>query len=238
MPHTSSLDDVLFPPFEGFPREGMAFLKKLKKNNNRPWFQKHREVYEESVRFPMQCLVASLAERMADAAPEMEFNPRKSIFRIYRDVRFSKNKAPYKTNIAASFRMKGEGTSPVENPGLYLGIGPGEIYIGGGLYMPTADQLKAIRKSIAGQPDEFLAVAGGRSFKRDFGGIQGETLSKAPLGYPRDHPMIEYLKHKQFYIGKDFDDESICLKPRFLDQAVRVLTGTMPFLRWLAAAAR
>ncbi len=231
MPRTGTLDDLLFPPFEGFPREGMDFLKKLKKNNNRPWFQKHKSTYDESVKFPMQRLIASLSERMGDIAPEIEFNPRKSIFRIYRDVRFSRNKAPYKTSIAAHFEMRGH---PVDAPGLYVGIEPGEVYIGGGLYMPSGDQLKVIRKAIVERPDDYLAVAGTRKFKREFGEIQGEKLAKAPLGYPKDHPMIEHLKHKQFYIGKDYDDESICLKPQFLDLAVRVLTDTMPFVRWLA----
>ena len=232
----SALDELLFPPFEGFPKEGMDFLKKLKKNNNRPWFQKHKSIYDESVKFPMQCLIASLSERTGETAPEIEFNPRKSIFRIYRDVRFSKNKVPYKTSVAASFRMREDNCSPVEAPGLYLGIAPGEIYIGGGLYMPTADQLKAIRKSIVDHPDEFLAVASGKKFKKEFGEIQGEKLAKAPLGYPRDHPMIEHLKHKQFYIGKDYDDESMCLKPGFLNHVVKVLGDTMPFVRWLAKA--
>ena len=120
------LDDLeLYPPFEGFPPEGIAFLRRLKKNNTRPWFQRHRDEYEELVRFPMQCLVASLARQMADQAPEFAFDPRTSIFRIYRDVRFSKNKAPYKTNIAASFDYRGKG-SPTETPGLYVGIEPGE----------------------------------------------------------------------------------------------------------------
>lgn len=118
------LEDLLFPPFEGFPQEGLDFLKKLKKNNNRPWFQKHKQVYDESVKFPMQCLIASLSERMAEVASEIEFNPRKSVFRIYRDVRFSKNKAPYKTSIAASFNWRGL-KGPVEAPGLYLHVEPG-----------------------------------------------------------------------------------------------------------------
>ncbi len=231
MPRAGALDDMLFPPFEGFPREGIEFLKKLKKNNNRLWFQKHKSVYDENVKFPMQCLIASLSERMGDSAPEFEFNPRKSIFRIYRDVRFSNNKAPYKTSIAAHFEMRGK---PADAPGLYVGIEPGEIYVGGGLYMPTGDQLKAIRKAIVAQPDDYLAVAGTRKFKREFGDIQGEKLAKAPLGYPKDHPMIEHLKHKQFYIGQDYEDESICLKPAFLDRVVQVLTDTLPFVRWLA----
>jgi uncharacterized protein (TIGR02453 family) len=230
------VDELLFPPFEGFPKEGIDFLKKLKKNNNRPWFQKHKHVYDESVRFPMQCLIASLAERMADVAPEIEFNPKKSIFRIYRDVRFSKNKAPYKTNVAASFNFKTKTTSPVERPGLYVGVSPDEIFIGGGVYMPTSDQLKAIRKSIVSRPGAFLDVVSDRRFKKEFGGIQGENLAKAPLGYPKDHPMIEHLKHKQFFVGKEYDDERVCMKASFLTLVVEGLTDTMPLVRWLAKA--
>jgi uncharacterized protein (TIGR02453 family) len=227
-------EEEFFPPFEGFPKEGMKFLTRLKKNNNRPWFQKHKNEYEEHVKFPMQCLIATLAQKMIDEAPEMEFNPRRSIFRIYRDVRFSNNKAPYKTNIAASFDLRGK-KSPTETPGLYIGIEPGEIFIGGGLYMPTGEQVKAIRHSIATRPQEFLAVVEEKLFKKEFGGIEGECLKKAPLGYAPDHPMITYLRHKQYYVGKVYGD-AICLKPNFVDLVVHVFTVTMPLVRWLINA--
>lgn len=229
------IDEEMFPPFQGFPKECLAFLRALKRNNNRPWFQAHKDRYEEIVRFPMQCLIASLAEPLRDTAPEMEFNPRKSIFRIYRDVRFSNNKAPYKTNIAASFNMRGR-KGPTETPALYLGIEPGEIYAGGGLYMPTGPQLKGIRASIAGNPGEWLAVVENPRFVKTFGGIDGEKLSRAPLGYPVDHPMIEHLKHKQFYTGVVLE-ESACESPKFLATVVRVFTEIMPLIRWLAKAA-
>ncbi|MEK9138206.1 MAG: DUF2461 domain-containing protein [Bacteroidota bacterium] len=231
---TAPLEEMLFPPFEGFPKEGIDFLKKLKKNNNRPWFQKHKHMYDESVKFPMQCLIASLSEKMGDIAPEIEFNPKRSIFRIHRDVRFSKNKAPYKTNIAASFNWRGM-KGPVEAPGLYVGVEPGEIFIGGGVYMPTSDQLKAFRQSIMNHPDEFLEVVDSRRFKKQFGGIQGEKLQKAPVGYPKDHPMIEHLKHKQFYAGKVLD-ESECYRKKFVDTVVGVFNDCMPLVRWLAKA--
>jgi uncharacterized protein (TIGR02453 family) len=231
------LDELLFPPFDGFPKEGIDFLKRLKKNNNRPWFHKHKQVYDESVKFPMQCLIASLSERMGDVAPEIEFNPKKSIFRIYRDIRFSKNKAPYKTSIAASFNWRGL-KGPVESPGLYLHVEPGGVFIGGGVYMPSGDQLKAFRKSMVDRPQEFLAVVRDKRFKREFGSIQGETLQKAPLGFPRDHPMIEHLKHKQFYVGKEYEDETISMRPGFVNTVVRVFADTMPLVRWLAASMR
>ena len=228
------LEEHFFPPFEGFPKQGIDFLKRLKKNNNRPWFHAHKDEYEQHVRFPMQCLIATLAQKLIDAAPEMEFNPKKSIFRIYRDVRFSKNKAPYKTNIAASFRMRNR-KSPTETPGLYVGIAPGEIFVGGGIYMPMGEQLKSIRRAMVSDQEAFLAVVENRRFKKEFGGIEGEKLQKAPLGFPKDHPMIEHLKHKQFYVGKEYDD-AVCLKVSFADTVASVFTDCMPLIRWLAKA--
>ena len=231
-----SIDEAVYPPFQGFPRSGLEFLRKLKKNNNRQWFAGHKQRYEEDVRFPMQCLIASLAQQLVDDIPDMEFNPKKSIFRIYRDVRFSKNKSPYKTNIAASFDMRGS-RSPTETPGLYLGIEPGEIFIGGGLYMPTGEQLKSIRKSIAEDPEQFFSVVGTSGFRKRFGALQGEKLQKAPLGYPRDHPMIEYLRYRQFYAGVELE-EARCFNSRFLRTVASVFIDTMPLVRWLANAVR
>ncbi len=234
MPARLPIDEELFPPFNGFPREGIRFLEKLKRNNNRPWFDKRKSEYEDLVKFPMQCLIASLVPRMAEIAPEIELHPRRSIFRIYRDVRFSKNKSPYKTNIAASFQYRGL-KAPTELPGLYIGIEPGEIYVGGGLYLPTGDQLKAIRKAIVDQPDEFLAVVTNKRFRQQLGGLEGEKLLKAPLGYPKDHPMIEYLRYKQFFAGKEMGHEP-CLKASFVDVVCRAFADTMPLVRWLHKA--
>jgi uncharacterized protein (TIGR02453 family) len=234
MRHSPLADQDLFPPFDGFPKEGLRFLQRLKKNNNRPWFQKHKQEYEDNVRFPMQCLIATLAGTMSDVAPELVFDPRRSIFRIYRDTRFSKNKTPYKTNVAASFQVKGK-KSPTEMPGLYLGIEPGEIFVGGGLYMPTGDQLKGIRATLAAKPEEFLDLIGRRKFKQRFGGIMGERLQKAPLGYPKDHPMIEYLRYKQWFVGVEWGHTS-CFSRKFGDQVAEVFADAMPFLRWLVKA--
>ena len=219
--------------FASFPKAGIDFLRRLKKHNNRPWFQARKDEYEQSVRFPMQCLIATLALKMLDAAPEIEFNPKRSVFRIYRDVRFSKNKAPYKTNIAASFALRGK-KGPVETPGLYLGIEPGQIFIGGGLYMPSGDQLKAIRHAIATDP-EFLSIVRDKRFRREFGEIEGEKLKKAPLGYPKDHPLIGYITYKQFFVGKVYNHPA-CFERRFAGVAARVFTDAMPFVRWLVRA--
>ena len=228
------LEEVLYPPFAGFPPEAFRFFSRLKRNNNRPWFQKHKQEYEEVVRFPMECLIATIGPRLADVAPDFEFHPRKSIFRVYRDVRFSKNKAPYKTNIAASFEPRGK-RDPTGAPGLYVGIEPGEIFVGGGLYMPSGEQLKSIRRSIAEHPDTYRAVIEDPVFKRVLGEVMGDRLQKAPLGYPKDHDMIVHLRLKQFFVGKELPDAA-CLKPRFAETVAQILTASMPFIRWLQKA--
>ena len=225
------LEELAYPPFAGFPPEGLPFLRRLKRNNNRDWFQKHKQEYEEVVRFPMECLISSLRPRMADVAGDFDFHPRKSIFRIYRDTRFSKDKTPYKTNIAASFEPRGV-RDPTGLPGLYIGIGIDEIFAGGGLYMPSGDQLKAIRANIAEKPDEIRGIVGDPQFVKHLGELMGDRLVKAPLGYPRDHPMIDFLRLKQFFVGAEYE-ELECQKPRFLESIVRVFTASMPLLRWL-----
>lgn len=228
------LEEMAYPPFAGFPPEGLSFLRRLKRNNARPWFQKHKPDYDELVRFPMECLIASLRPRMAEVAPDFDFQPRKSIFRIYRDTRFSNDKTPYKTNIAASFEARGQNMVKGSG-GLYVGVEIGEIFVGGGIYLPTGEQLKAIRAFIDAKPDELRAVVEHPSFVKVFGEILGDRLQKAPLGYPKDHPMIEYLRLKQFYVGVEYDEKE-CLKPRFLENVVRVFTAAMPFIRWLQQA--
>lgn len=226
-----SLDDLVYPPFAGFPPEAMKFFQRLKRNNHRTWFHAHREEYEQHVRFPMQCLIAAVGTKMREAAPEFQFHPTRSIFRIYRDVRFSKDKSPYKTNIAASFSIRGK-KDPTGAPGLYVGIEPGEIFIGGGLYMPSGPQLKLIRAAIAGKPEEYREIVEEKQFRRVFGKVLGERLSRAPLGYLPDHPMIEHLRLKQFFVGKVLEDGA-CRSARFADTVASVLTASLPFVRWL-----
>lgn len=228
------LEELAYPPFAGFTPETFSFLRRLKRNNNRPWFARHKAEYEELVRFPMECLIASLRPRMMDAAPGFEFHPRKSIFRVYRDTRFSNDKTPYKTNIAANFKALGP-KSPTGAPGLYVGVELDEIFIGGGIYMPDSAQLKSIRSYIAARPGELTEVLEDTSFRKVLGEILGDRLQKAPLGYPKDHPMIDQLRLKQFYVGVELDPKE-CLKPRFLETVVRVFTASMPFMRWLQKA--
>lgn len=230
----SDLD--FFPPFDGFPREGIDFMKRLKRNNNRPWFEKHKQEYETLVKLPMQSLIVALQPHFERFAPEFDINPKRSLFRVYRDVRFSKDKTPYKTHAAAHFVLRGK-PKGVEGSGYYLHIEPGEVYIGAGIYMPDSDQLKEIRRAIADQSERFLSILHHPRFKRRFRNIQGEKLQRVPQGYQPDHPMAEWLKQKQFFVWVEWP-ESKCLKTRFVFEVADIYEAATPLARFLNEAVR
>ena len=227
-------DLEFYPPFEGFPREGIEYLKKLKRNNNRPWFEKHKQDYETLVKLPMQSLIAALHPHFERFAPEFDVSPKRSIFRIYRDVRFSKDKTPYKTHVAAHIVLRGK-PKGVEGSGYYLHIEPGEVFLGGGIYMPDGDQLKKIRRAIAGRPDQFLSTLRQPKFKKFFGKLEGERLQRVPQGYEPDHAMAEWLKYKQFFVGTELP-ETKCLKEIFVSDVAEVLEAATPLVRFLNEA--
>jgi len=227
-------DLEFFPPFDGFPREGIDFLKSLKRNNNRPWFEKHKPDYESFVKLPVQSLIVALRPHFERFAPEFDVNPKRSIFRIYRDVRFSKDKTPYKTHAAAHFVLRGK-PKGVEGSGYYLHIEPGEVFIGGGIYMPDNDQLKKIRSAIADHSDQFLSIVHLPKFKKIFGKLEGEKLQRVPKGYEPDHAMAEWLKHKQFFVWIEWP-ESKCLKDKFVAEVAEVYKAATPLVRFLNEA--
>src|SRR6266478_6485004 len=142
--------------FLQFPPEGLQFLRSLKRNNNREWFQEHKGIYEEHVKRPMNDLISALAEDFQKFAPEMVASPKVSAYRIYRDTRFSRDKSPYKTSVAAVFPRSG--LTKHEGAGFYLHIDPAELLIGGGLYMPLPEDLNSVRRYIAEKPERFLSI--------------------------------------------------------------------------------
>ncbi len=233
-------EEMLFPPFQGFPKEAVSFLKKLKKNNTKAWFQAHKADYDAWVKFPMQCLVATLGVMLKSDLPDYAFNPKKSIFRIHRDVRFSKDKLPYKTHIAASFNLANRTREATLLPGFYVHIEPNSkagwgTCAGGGLYMPTSPHLNAIRKKIAHEPERFLSIIEDKTFKKFFKGIDGETLKTHPKGYDPTHPMIEHLKHKQFFVSRSFEEEEIH-SPLFAKHVAETFRATIPLGNFLNEA--
>jgi uncharacterized protein (TIGR02453 family) len=213
-----------------FPKEGLQFLRSLKRNNNRDWFREHKGIYEDSVKRPMEGLIEALAEDFRRFAPEMIASPKVSAYRIYRDTRFSKDKSPYKTHVAAVFPRTG--LAKHEGAGFYLHIDPGELLLGGGLYMPLPEDLNAVRQHIADEPESFQTILGHRKFRKLFGKVHGEQLSRVPRGFSADHPAADYLKHKQFLVGRTFP-ATTAIQPSFHRLVVETFEAMIPFIRFL-----
>ncbi len=227
-------DEEMFPPFEGFPKEGIQFLKKLKKNNTREWFTNHKGEYEEHVKFPMQSLICSLQSPFQKFSPECDVHPKRSLFRIHRDTRFSKDKTPYKTHVAAHFIPSGD-KKGLEGVGYYMHIEPGEIFVGGGIYMPNGDQLKNIRTAIAEHSQEFLSIIKDKKFLAQFKKIDGTKLQRVPKGFEENHPMIEWLKLKQFFVGVSLPEKK-CYEKNFVKEVATICEKASPLVHFLQEA--
>jgi uncharacterized protein (TIGR02453 family) len=225
------LDVDLYPPFSGFPKSGIDFFKRLKRNNDRKWFEEHKGEYENLVKAPMQSLIMSLQPRIAQFAPEFDLNPKRAIFRIYRDIRFSSDKTPYKTYSAAHFVLRGQPKGFIGS-GYYIQVGPGEAYTGGGIYIPDGDQLKKIRKAIAARGEEFLEIVNAPRFKKRFSPFNWQQLKCMPKSYDEIHPMAEWLKYKQFFVGVSWP-ESKCYRGKFVDEVAKICEEVTPLVRFL-----
>lgn len=231
MKTTPLVDIEMYPAFEGFPRRGIQFLKNLKKNNTRDWFEKNKDEYESYVKLPMLSLIAGLQLHFQGFAPEFDLNPKRCLFRIYRDVRFSKDKTPYKTHVAAHIVLRGK-PKGLEGSGYYLHIEPGEVFVGAGVYMPIADQLKKVRRAIAEKGDEFLAILKDQRFKKTFGELEGNKLKRLPRGFDEDHPMAEWLKFKQFFVGVEWP-VSRSYRHSFVGEVAEVCMRATPLVKFL-----
>lgn len=190
--------------FQGFLQSGFQFLKLLKENNTKEWFEERRELYEQSLRNPAKALIQQMDESFLREGLPFEASLKKSLFRIHRDTRFSKDKSPYKTNIGITFPIMRNGMSKetkTEIPGMYLHIEPNACFIAGGLYMPDAKQLKSLRTRIEQDwslLDELNADSG---FLKEFPeGMQGAKVKTMPRGYDPKHPGKEWLRMKQFIV--------------------------------------
>src|SRR5438105_4068195 len=157
--------------FPGFPPEGMAFLRALVKNNRREWFQPRKPIYDEKVKAPMLDLVVRVTSAMLAFAPAYAGDPEKAIFRIYRDTRFSKDKTPYKTHIAAVFHRRG--LNMHGGGGLYFAVSAKEVEVAGGIYMPAPETLRTVRTHLADHHEEFRELIQDRALRRLLGDMQG-----------------------------------------------------------------
>jgi len=196
--------------FPGFSPDALAFLRSLKRNNRREWFQPRKEKYEALIKEPMLELIGCLNEEFARFAPEYITPSHKAIYRIYRDTRFSKDKTPYKTHISAIFprctARKREGSV------FYFHFTEKELLIFGGVWGPERDELLAYRTLLQEQHKEFQSILADRNVKRAFGGLQGEQLTRMPKGFPVDHPAEHLLRHRQWFLEATLPNKSLTSK--------------------------
>jgi uncharacterized protein (TIGR02453 family) len=205
----------------------LKFLRQLKKNNNREWFAAHRDAYE-AARAPYEALVENLIVAYNAIEPVHGLQVKDCVFRLNRDVRFSADKSPYRTNMGAVIGPGGRKSLLIN---LYVHVEPGASFAGGGLYMPEPAQLKAVRAVLAEDARPLRATLGSATFKKQFGALQGEQVKTAPKGYPSDHPDIDLLRHRQFLALRKFDDAGV-LAAGFERELLAVARALRPFAAW------
>jgi uncharacterized protein (TIGR02453 family) len=222
----------------GFSGEALQFLADLAEHNERTWFQPRKADYERLLKEPMEGLVAALGDRFASRGIPIEADPRHAIFRIYRDVRFSKDKSPYKTHVSASLPWvePADGAdAATQGNGAYIHIQPGHSYVGGGMWHPEKARLDAFRRAVVDDPDRVRAVLDDPEFMRRLGPLEShETLKRVPPGFPADHPMAAELRFKDLTFGRGLSDEEV-VSPSLPDILADDLASAVPLFRFLAS---
>ena len=206
--------------FRGFPKDFFTFFEELKKNNNRDWFNANKSRYHESVVHPMGEYITSIAPPLESISPFYTADPRAhggSMFRIYRDTRFSRDKTPYKTHAACHFRH--QAGRDAHAPGFYMHIETAGISMGGGIWRPPSRQLGLIREFIADNPAAWEKLKKSAAIRK-MGGIQGEALKRPPRGYAVDARHITDLKRKSFYLMTEAD-AALALGPELVTESVK-----------------
>ncbi|MGN6391315.1 MAG: TIGR02453 family protein [Gemmatimonadales bacterium] len=229
------------PEFRGFGPGALEFLRRLARNNRRDWFERHRAVYETEVRDPLRALVEEMDVRLARIAPELTGDPRRSIFRIHRDVRFSKDKSPYKTNAACQFYHGDAGRGAGQDAeaagaGLYFQIAHGECFVAGGMWMPARPALEKIREALAEDHRGLERLLGVPAFRRRFRDLTPEAvLSRMPRGYEESHPAARWLKYRSFTAYRPLTPDQVQSR-RLAATLERDFGALVPLVRWLNGA--
>ena len=224
--------------FPGFPREGIQFFRGLARNNNRDWFQPRKAIFEESVKQPMRALVEALNASMTAYAPQYVTDHAKAVYRYYRDTRFSKDKSPYKQQIAASFRRRG--LEQHQGAGFYFSVSHKEVAVGGGIYMPMPETLLAVRNHIAANHEAFRRITESRTVRKLLGELHGEQLTRTPKGFACGHPADDLLRMKQFLLYIELPPDMVTTSRLFreIDSRFRALAPFLEFLNAPLAAKR
>ncbi len=218
-----------------FGPELFEFLVDLAENNNREWFHANKKRYEHHVKEPLISFIQDFGPHLHAISEHFVADPRAnggSMFRIYRDVRFSSDKSPYKTQAAAHFRH--EAHRNAHAPGFYLHLAPGEVGVGVGVWSPAMPSLTKIRSAIVADPDGWVRASGDPGFRSEFS-VVGQSLKRAPRGFPADHPLVEDLRRKD-HIGWISLDEDDVTSPGFLEEYARLCRLSVPYVRFLTHA--
>lgn len=225
------------PPrrYASFKPESLAFLQELSANNNREWFAANKARYEEQVLDVALGFIQSMHDPLRKIAPRFTAVPKRmggSLMRVYRDTRFSRNKSPYKTNIGIQFRH--ERAKDVHAPGYYLHIDPDEVFLGVGMWRPEPAALAALRQRIDAKQAEWLRARDDRKFRSQFV-LGGESLSRPPQGYSKDHPLIDDIRRKDFIAVRTLDPADP-VNPRFQQKVETAFAAASPFMQFLCKA--
>jgi len=210
------------------PPSVFSFLEDLKENNHREWFQNNKTRYQEQYNYALQ-FADELLLRMKQIDTIETISGKKSLFRINKDVRFSKDKSPYKTNIGGALTR----ATKYLRGGYYFHIEPGNCFLGGGFWAPSTEDLKHIRLQIAADPEPLQQILSSKEFIATFGQLEGEKLKSAPKGFSKDHPAINLINYKQFLLIKKLTDEEVQSK-QYLETVVSTFQAMRPFFDYMS----
>jgi uncharacterized protein (TIGR02453 family) len=218
-----------------FTPKFFEFFEELSRNNNRDWFTPNKPRYQHDVREPMLAFIADFAVRLRKISANYVADPRStggSMMRIYRNLRFSRDKTPYHTNASAAFGHR-DGAH-FNSPSFYLSLSPAEAFAGVGVWHPQSDTVAKIRDSIVAHPSKWKSAINDRKFRARFE-MMGDMLSRPPQGYDASHPMIDDLKRKDFVGGMQFTRMEVC-SPEFMDLFSKACASSTPFMKFLTEA--
>lgn len=219
--------------FPGFSPQALTFLRALKRNNRRDWFQPRKAQYESLIKLPMMEMVNALNVELARFAPDYITPPEKAVYRIYRDTRFSPDKTPYKTHISAIFphhtAVKREGAV------FYLHFTEKDVLAFAGVYSPERDELLAYRNLMAEQHEDFAEMLRDKKLRRTVGELQGEQMTRLPKGFPCGHPAEALLRHRQWYLESTLDIK-LLTTPRLVPELARCFEAMAPLVVFLNRA--
>jgi uncharacterized protein (TIGR02453 family) len=220
--------------FSGFSPAFFGFFRELRDNNEKSWFEANKSRYETQVKAPLQAFVIAMGPRLAAISDTITVDPKKSVFRIHRDTRFSKDKSPYKTNAGLHFRH--ESAKDAHAPGFYVHLAPDEVFYGGGLWMPEPPALAKLRDAIVADPKGWAKAKGDKGVAAMFGGLaDGDPLTRPPKGYPAHHPHLEDLKKRSFFVIRE-GSEAEAGRADFPDAVAKAARAATPLMRFWCGA--